>query len=130
MVSVIGVVLRLWTCLSVLRLFLSEVEFVGLVKCLLKELAISLLVVRILLLNFIERLGSVDVGSLLFKDLIVFQYVCWLCLWSQCSFTCCLQSCCLWSAMFLFMSRLSSAICGWLGFVDLRLFLLLICARM
>ena len=110
MVRVIGVVLRLWTCLSVLRLFLSVVEFVGLVKCLLKEFAISLLVVRILLLNFIERLGSVDVGSLLFKDLIVFQYVCWLCLWSQCSFTCCLQSCCLWSAMFLFMSRLSSAI--------------------
>ena len=50
-------------------------KLVGLVKCLLNELAISLLEVRVWLLNLIERLGSVDVGSLLFNDLMVFQYV-------------------------------------------------------
>ena len=33
----------------------------------------SLLEVMALLLNYIDRLGSVVVGSLLFKDLIVFQ---------------------------------------------------------
>ena len=38
-------------------------------------LAISLLVVARLLLKLIERLGSVEVGSLSFRDLMVFQYV-------------------------------------------------------
>ena len=33
---------RLWSCLIVLRLFLSFVRLVGLVKCLLNELAMSL----------------------------------------------------------------------------------------
>ena len=75
--SVIGVVSRLCSSLTVLRLFLSEVKFVGFVKCLLNALAISLFVVAILLLNVIERLGSVVVGSLLFNDFIVVQYVFW-----------------------------------------------------
>ena len=66
---------RLCSCLIVLRLFLSFVKFVGFVKCLLKELAMSLLEVMVWLLNLIEWFGSVEVGSLLFNDLIVFQYV-------------------------------------------------------
>ena len=69
----IGVVGRLWSCLIVLRLFLSFVKLVGLVKCLLNEFAMSLLDVMVWLLNLIERLGSVEVGSLLFSDLMVFQ---------------------------------------------------------
>ena len=55
------------------QLVLSGVKFVGLVKCLLNELAMFLLELWVTLLNFIERLGSVEVGSLLFRDLIVFQ---------------------------------------------------------
>ena len=69
----IGVVLRFWRFLRVRRLVLSGVKFVGLVKCLLNELAMFLLELWVTLLNFIERLGSVEVGSLLFRDLIVFQ---------------------------------------------------------
>ena len=48
-------------------------KLVGLVKYLLNELAMSLLEVKVWLLNLIERLGSVEVGSLLFSDLMVFQ---------------------------------------------------------
>ena len=51
-------------------------KLVGFVKCLLKRLAMSLLEVAVWLLKLIERLGSVEVGSLLLSDLIVFQYVC------------------------------------------------------
>ena len=40
---VIGVVLRFWRFLRVRRLVLSGVKFVGMVKCLLNELAIFLL---------------------------------------------------------------------------------------
>ena len=50
-------------------------KLVGLVKCLFNALAISLLVEARILLNFIDRLGSVVVGSLLFSDFIVVQYV-------------------------------------------------------
>ena len=57
----------------VLRFVRSVVKFVGFVKCLLKWLAMSLLEVAMWLLKLIERLGSVEVGSLLFSDLIVFQ---------------------------------------------------------
>ena len=78
----------------VCRLFLSELKLVGLVKYLLNALAIALLEVRVLLLNFMDRFGSVVVGSLLLSDLIVFQYVFWLCLWSHCVFTCCFHICC------------------------------------
>ena len=60
----------------VLRFERSVVKFVGFVKCLLKWLAMSLLEVAVWLLKLIERLGSVEVGSLLLSDLIVFQYVC------------------------------------------------------
>ena len=42
-------------------------------KCLLKELAMFLLEVWVVLLNFIERLGSIVVGSLMFSELIVLQ---------------------------------------------------------
>ena len=70
---VIGVVLRFCRFLRVRRLVLSGVKFVGLVKCLLNELAMFLLELWMMLLNFIEPLGSVEVGSWLFKDLIVFQ---------------------------------------------------------
>ena len=70
---VIGVVLRFCRFLRVRRLVLSGVKFVGLVKCLLNELAMFLLELWVTLVNFIERLGSVEVGSLLFRDLIVFQ---------------------------------------------------------
>ena len=74
-VMVIGVVGRLCNVLIVLRLLWSYEKFVGLVKCLLKEFAIALLVVAILLPNLMERLGSVVVGSLLLSDFMVFQYV-------------------------------------------------------
>ena len=50
-----GVVSRLCSCLIVLRFLLSEVKLVGLVKCLLNELAISLLVVLTLLLKVMGR---------------------------------------------------------------------------
>ena len=43
----------------------------------------SLLEVMVWLLNLIERLESVEVGSLLFNDLMVFQYVFWFCLLSM-----------------------------------------------
>ena len=100
MVRVIGVVSRLWSFLIVRRLFLSGVKFVGFVKCLLKELAISLLELQVMLLNFIDRFGSMEVGSLLFNDLIVFQYVCWFCLLSHGEFTWFCQICCLCSIIF------------------------------
>ena len=76
---VIGVVSRLWSSLSVVRFVLSGVKFVGFVKYLLNELAIVLLVVAAILLNFMVRLGSLMVGSLLFNALSVFQYVFWFC---------------------------------------------------
>ena len=63
-------VVKLSNCSS----FVSVIcKLVGLVKCLLNELAISLLEVMVWLLNLIERLGSVEVGSLLLSDLMVFQ---------------------------------------------------------
>ena len=71
-VRVIGSVSRLWSCLIVWRLFMSEVKFVGLMKCFLNEFAISFLEVRILSLNFMDRFGSVAVGSLVLRDLIGF----------------------------------------------------------
>ena len=52
-------------------------------KYLLKELAISLLVLAVELLKLMERLGSLVIGSLLLSDFIVFQYVVWLFLWSH-----------------------------------------------
>ena len=52
-------------------------------KYLLKELAISLLVLAVVLLKLMERLGSLVIGSLLLSDFIVFQYVDWLFLWSH-----------------------------------------------
>ena len=58
-------------------------KLVGLVKYLLNEFAMSLLEVMVWLLNLIERLGSEEVGSLLFNDLMVFQEVFWFCLWFQ-----------------------------------------------
>ena len=73
---VIGVVSRLWSSLSVVRFVLSGVKFV---KNLLNELAIVLLVVDAILLNFMVRLGSLMVGSLLLSALSVFQYVFWFC---------------------------------------------------
>ena len=63
-------------------------RFGGLVSCLLNEFDIALLEVMALLPNFIERLGSVVVGSLLLSDLIGFQYVSCLFLWSQGVLTC------------------------------------------
>ena len=48
-------------------------KFVGLVKCLLNALDMSLLELRVLLLKEMDLLGSVVVGSLLFRDLMVFQ---------------------------------------------------------
>ena len=98
MVRDMGVVSRLCSCLIVLRFLLSEVKLVGLVKCLLNELAISLLVVLMLLLKVMDRFGSVVVGSLLFRDFIVRQYVFWLCLWSHEVFMWSFQICCLCSA--------------------------------
>ena len=52
-------------------------------KYLLKELAISLLVLAVELLKLMERLGLLVIGSLLLSDFIVFQYVVWLFLWSH-----------------------------------------------
>ena len=78
----IGVISRLWSYLSVVLFVLSEVNSAGFVKYLLKELAISLLVVEVVL-KFMEGFRSLIVGSLLLRDLSVFQYVLWLCLWSH-----------------------------------------------
>ena len=71
------VVSRLCSCLIVPRFVWYVVKFVGLVKCILKELAVAFLEV---LQNFIGRVGSVLVGSLLLSNFIVFQYIFWLCL--------------------------------------------------
>ena len=60
-----GVVSRLWSSLSVVRFVLSGVKFVGFVKYLLKELAIVLLVVDAILLNFIVLFGSLMVCFLM-----------------------------------------------------------------
>ena len=70
-----GVVFRFWICLSMMRLFLSGVKLVGFVKYWLKDSAMLLLVDLILSLNLIERFGSELVGVLLFRALIVFQYL-------------------------------------------------------
>ena len=62
--KVIGVVprnSRLCNCLIVLRLYLSEVKFVGFVKCLMKELAMLLFELWMVLFNFMEWLGSVEI---------------------------------------------------------------------
>ena len=88
-----------------------------------KAFAISLFVVARLLLKLIERLGSVEVGSLLFRDLMVFQYVVWLCLWSQLLLMCSFHISCLWSDRLLFISWLSSDSCGLCGFALLSRFL-------
>ena len=74
---------KLCRALRVVRLVLSDWWLVGLVKYLLKELAISLLVLAVVLLKLMERLGSLVIGSLLLSDFIVFQYVVWLFLWSH-----------------------------------------------
>ena len=58
-----------------MRLFLSGVKLVGFVKYWLKDSAMLLLVDLILSLNLIERFGSVLVGVLLLRALIVFQYL-------------------------------------------------------
>ena len=71
--KVIGDVSRLCDCLIILRLFLSMVKFVGFGKCFSNALAISLLEVARLLLNFIDLLRSMLVGSLLLSDLIIVQ---------------------------------------------------------
>ena len=91
----IGVVSRFLSCLRVMRLFLLGVKFVGFVKYLLKESAILLFVVLVWLLNFMERFGSVFVGFLLFRLLMVFQYVFWFLLWSQSLLIWSFQICCL-----------------------------------
>ena len=62
MVLVLGVASRFCDCSSVLRLALYGVKFVGLVKCLLKELSMSLFAVLTILLSFREHFGSVFVG--------------------------------------------------------------------
>ena len=49
-VRVMGVVFRLCSCLSVCRLDLLGVKFVGFVKCLLNALAMSLLELNVLIL--------------------------------------------------------------------------------
>ena len=49
---------RLSSCLKVLCLVLLVVKLVGFMKCLLKELAISLLEVMALILKFFDRLGQ------------------------------------------------------------------------
>ena len=66
----------------------------------LKELAKLLLEFWMVLLNFMERFGSVEVWSLLFRDLIVFQYVVVFCLLSHGVFTWFCQISCLWSIRF------------------------------
>ena len=71
-----GVVARLWSFLIVRRLILPGVKFVGSVKCLMIKLAVFLLKLWVMLLNFIKRLGSVVMGSLLFSDLIVLYSMC------------------------------------------------------
>ena len=74
---------------------LSEVNSAGFVKYLLKELAISLMVVEVVLLRFMEGFGLLVEGISLLKDLSVYQYVVWLCLWSHDASMCCFQSFCL-----------------------------------
>ena len=59
--------------LRVVGLVMSGVKLAGFVKYLLNALPISLLVVVNVLLNFIERFGSLEMGSLLLRDLNVFH---------------------------------------------------------
>ena len=66
---VMGVALRLCNCLNVVLFDLPEVILVGFVRCLSNALAIALSELWILLLKVILRLGSVEVGSLLLRDL-------------------------------------------------------------
>ena len=83
-----------------------------------------------ILLNFMVRLGSLMVGSLLFSALSVFQYVFWFCWWSQGESICCCHSCCLCSSNDWVISWLSIWICGWFGAVFRRWFLSVILVRM
>ena len=125
----IGVDSRLWSSRSVVRFVLSGVKFVGLVKYWLNELVISLLVEEVVLLKTMERFGSLMVGSSLFRDLSVFQYVFWLFLWSQGASMCCFQSCCLCSESDWFISWLRVWRYGWVGVVLRRWFLSVILVR-
>ena len=57
------------------------------VNCLVKQFAMCLGVVAILLLN-VMGVFSVGGGALLDRPCMVFQRMCVLCLWSQCAFKC------------------------------------------
>ena len=54
---------RFLSSLIVPRFVLSDVKYVGLLKCLLNELAMYLMEVMMILLNSVEWLGSVVVGK-------------------------------------------------------------------
>ena len=69
---VIDSVLRLWSCLSVVRLIWSEVKFVGLVKYLLKAFDMFMFVVLVWLLKVIYLFWSERVSVLLFNNFMVF----------------------------------------------------------
>lgn len=67
---------------SIILFILCVRCFMVLVNCLLKCSALCLLVLAILLLNVIVVLGVLD-GFLFISPAIVFQSLCWSCLWSQ-----------------------------------------------
>ena len=64
------------------------------VNCLVKQFAVCLGVVAILLLNVME-VFSVGGGAQLDRPCMVFQIMCVLCLWSQCASKCSFHMICL-----------------------------------
>ena len=103
--------------------------FMVLMNCLLKCSAFCLLVMAVLLLKVIVVFG-VSVGFLFRSPDIVFQSLCWSCLWSQLSVRCCFHRsslcCCIcWSISLFFCGRSG---CWW--FCCLSVFLSCISVRM
>ena len=97
------------------------------VNCLVKQFAICLGVVAILLLNVMGFLSVVG-GALLDRPCMVFQRMCMLCLWSQCASRCSFHMLCLCFSMSEVISPIRSLRAGSLVFALLMLFLCVIFA--
>ena len=95
------------------------------VNCLVKQFAICLGVVVILLLNLLE-VFSVGGGGLLDRPCMVFQRVCVLCLLSQCASKCFFHRLCLCFCMLEVISSFKSLRAGSQVFALLMLFLCVI----
>ena len=81
-------------CVALLMFVLCVACLTVYVNCLVKQFAICLSAVVILLLNVME-VFSVRGGALLDRLFMVFQRICLLCLWSQCASKCSFHRVCL-----------------------------------